>query len=505
MELVGERRRISVLLVEDNPDHVHLIERRLRDGGLDVHRASSGREALESLDGIDLVLLDYRLPDMSGLETLQEIKRHGGPSVVMVTGMGSEEVAVEAMRAGAIDYVVKDQTYLKMLPEVVERAWRLHDLTRRAAQLQRLTLLVNIAEDRETIFNEIVGGARQLLGAVMCVLFTSDHGAALQVGATSDNGADPGPTLVREASAVLESAQTTVQDEALLVPLSRRGDEPLGVLAIITADQHSFLAEEVELAETFASFAGLALRNLRRRELEQRLIGELQQTLELRRDFVNSISHELRTPLACISGFATTVLNHWGKLDDDTVKVSVEKIRHHGADLTNLVERLLDFGSLEQGQFRAEIAPLDLAGQIERTVSDLEPLIGERPIEVSVEPLEVMGDPNLMHRVVSNLLSNAVKASDGESPLFIRGSKNGNGMARVEVEDKGTGLSPDDAAHVFDPFWRSREAVKAAQRGSGIGLTLVKEYVRAMGGEVGVQSQLGEGSTFFFTVPTIEQ
>jgi signal transduction histidine kinase len=276
-------------------------------------------------------------------------------------------------------------------------------------------------------------------------------------------------------------------------------------LAIITSDQHSFLKEEIELADTFASFAGLALRNLRRRELEQRLIGELQQTLELRRDFVNSISHELRTPLACISGFATTVLNHWGKLDDGTVKVSVEKIKHHGADLTNLVERLLDFGSLEQGQFRAEITSVDLAGQIERTVSDLEPLIGERPIQVSVEPLEVLGDPNLLHRVLSNLLSNAVKASDGESPLFIRGSKNGNGMARVEVEDKGTGLSPDDAAHVFDPFWRSREAVKAAQRGSGIGLTLVKEYIRAMGGDVGVHSQLGEGSTFFFTVPMTER
>jgi signal transduction histidine kinase len=503
MELVGERRRISVLLVEDNPDHVHLIERRLRDGGLDVHRASSGREALASLDGIDLVLLDYRLPDMSGLETLEEIKRQGGPSVVMVTGMGSEEVAVEAMRAGAIDYVVKDQTYLRMLPEVVERAWRLHDLTRRAAQLQRLTLLVNIAEDRETIFNEIVDGARQLLGAVMCVLFTSEDGA-LEVGGVSDNGADPGPALFKEAADVMESARTTVRDELLLVPLSRRGDEPLGVLAIITSDQHSFLKEEIELAETFASFAGLALRNLRRRELEQRLIGELQQTLELRRDFVNSISHELRTPLACISGFATTVLNHWGKLDDDTVKVSVEKIKHHGADLTNLVERLLDFGTLEQGQFRAEIAPVDLAAQIERTVSDLEPLIGERPIDVNVEPLEVMGDPNLLHRVLSNLLSNAVKASDGDSPLFIRGSKNGNGMARVEVEDKGTGLSPDDAAHVFDPFWRSREAVKAAQRGSGIGLTLVKEYIRAMGGDVGVHSQLGEGSTFFFTIPIIQ-
>lgn len=498
MAMVAERRPISVLLVEDNPDHVHLIERRLRDGGLDVRRASSGAEALASLDGIDLVLLDYRLPDMSGLETLQEIRRMDGPSVVMVTGMGSEEIAVEAMRAGAIDYVVKDTTYIRMLPEVVERAWRLHDLTRRAKQLQRLALLVNSAEDRETIFAEIVNGARQLLGAVMCSLLIVENDELVSVAKGGDT-VEPSAALTDGARKVLESGKTEIDGEALLVPLSRAGDEPLGVLAIIS-DGRTFIDEELDLAETFASFAGLALRNLRRRELEQRLIGELQQTLELRRDFVNSISHELRTPLACISGFATTVLTHWGKLDDETVRSSVEKIQHHGADLTNLVEKLLDFSFLEQGRFASEIAIMDLKPQIETSVGDLAPLIAGRPVELEVEEMKVTADPNLLHRVLSNLISNAIKASSADQPIWVRGHQV-DGVARIEVEDHGTGLSEEDAAHVFDPFWRSRHAIKAAQRGSGIGLTLVKEYVRNMGGEVGVDSQLGKGSKFFFTLP----
>ena len=498
MAMVAERRPISVLLVEDNPDHVHLIERRLRDGGLDVRRASSGKEALESLEGIDLVLLDYRLPDMSGLETLQEIKRIDGPSVVMVTGMGSEEVAVEAMRAGAIDYVVKDATYIRMLPEVVERAWRLHDLTRRAKQLQRLALIVNSAQDRESIFAEIVNGARELLGAVMCALLIYEEGG-LEVVAQGGSTVEPGPGLLMRATEVSESGVTDLDGEALLVPLSKGGDEQLGVLAIIS-EGRTFIEEELDLADTFASFAGLALRNLRRRELEQRLIGELQQTLELRRDFVNSISHELRTPLACISGFATTVLTHWGKLDEDTIRSSVEKIQHHGADLTNLVEKLLDFSFLEQGRFAPEITTMELRPTIETSVSDLAPLTGGRAIEVDVAEVKVSADPNLLHRVLSNLISNAVKASGADEPIHVRGVQH-DGVARIEVEDRGTGLSEEDAAHVFDPFWRSRHAIKAAQRGSGIGLTLVKEYVRTMGGEVGVESKLGSGSTFFFTLP----
>ena len=495
----SERRRIRVLLVEDNPDHVYLMERRLREAGHEVSTASSGRSALEALDDVDLVLLDYRLPDMSGLETLEAIRRREGPSVVVVTGMGSEEVAVQAMRAGAIDYVVKDATYLKLLPEVVERAWRLHDLARRAAQLQRLALLVNIAEDRSSIFTEIVDGARQLLDAKGCVLYIVEEGG-LETGAVSGTHLRPLAELATEAATVLESGRTRLSGHTLLVPLSKRGDEPLGVLAVVADRTQSFVEEETDLAETFASFASLALRNLRRRELEQRLVEELQHTLELRRDFVNSISHELRTPLACISGFATTVLNHWDRLDGDTVRTSVEKIRHHGSDLTDLVERLLDLGSLERGRLRAEIEPLDLRTHVEKTVADLEPLTAGRPIEAQIGSMEVLADPNLLHRVLTNLISNAVKASPPEATVTLR-SVVDQGSVRIEVEDEGRGLSIEDAARVFDPFWRSRGTVKAAQRGSGIGLTLVKEYVKSMGGEVGVRSQLGAGSTFFFTLP----
>lgn len=499
MAMLAERRPISVLLVEDNPDHVHLIERRLRDGGLEVRRASSGAEALASLDGVDLVLLDYRLPDMSGLETLQEIRRLDGPSVVMVTGMGSEEIAVEAMRAGAIDYVVKDATYIRMLPEVVERAWRLHDLSRRAMQLQRLALIVNSAQDRRSIFAEIVNGARELLGAVMCALLIHE-GEGLEVVYKGGTAVDVDPALVERAGKVSESGITDLDGETLLVPLSKDGAEPLGVLAIVSQGR-TLIDEELDLAETFASFAGLALRNLRRRELEERLIAELQQTLELRRDFVNSISHELRTPLACISGFAATILTHWGRLDEETVRSSVEKIQHHGGDLTDLVEKLLDFSFVEQGRFAAEVTTMDLRPAIQGSVEDLAPLVAGRPVEVDIEDVAVIADANLLHRVLSNLISNAIKASDADEPIFVRGTRS-DGFVRIEVEDRGKGLSEEDAAQVFDAFWRSRNAVKSAQRGSGIGLTLVKEYVRAMGGEVGMRSKLGEGSTFYFTLPT---
>jgi signal transduction histidine kinase len=401
------------------------------------------------------------------------------------------------MRAGAIDYVVKDTTYLRMLPEVVERAWRLHDLSRRSRELQRLALVVNSAQDREAIFSEIVKGARALLGAVMCALLLHEDGE-FQVVARDGSHKSIDPALIERAMKVSESGEADVDGGRLLLPLSR-DEESLGVLAVDSGER-LFLDEEIDLADTFASFAVLALRNLRRRELEQRLIVELQQTLELRRDFINSISHELRTPLACISGFASTILTHWGKLDNDTIHSSVQKIQHHGSDLTNLVEKLLDFSFMEQGRFSTEMTALRLREHIESSVGDLAPLLASRPVELELEDVSVSADPNLLHRVMSNLISNAVKASGPDDPLTVRCYRL-DGVARIEVKDVGSGLSDEDAGHVFDPFWRSRHAIKAAQRGSGIGLTLVKEYVRAMGGEVGVTSKLGVGSTFYFTLP----
>lgn len=144
MKLLERSLPISVLLVEDSLDQRDLMTMALTKAGVRVTAVATGEAAVSALDGVDLVLLDQNLPGMSGLETLEAITSGDRPpSVVMVTGAGSEDLAVRAMKSGAIDYVVKNAGYLRSLPEVVERAWRHHDLTRRAQELQRLSLLLD--------------------------------------------------------------------------------------------------------------------------------------------------------------------------------------------------------------------------------------------------------------------------------------------------------------------------------------------------------------------------
>ena len=493
------RSPVVVLVVDDDEDQRFLLDRTLRVFGHEVRAARSGAEALTMLDGVDLVLLDYRLPDMSGIDVLPVIRDRQGPSVVMVTAMGSESVAVDAMRLGAVDYVVKDGEYLARMPQLIERAARHHDVSRRARELQRLALLVHSALDRGAICREIVQGARELLRADSAALFLVTGAGTVEMLAGDHVGASGMAARVAVLGQGTSDA-TVVDDRSMLVRLPGHDSDRVGALAVWNQEPRHYVAEEVALAETFAAFAGTALANAARLELERSLVAELQQTLDLRRSLVMSLSHELRTPLTCVLGFADTLMSSWDRLDDRARLDCIVAIHDNAGELRALVEQLLDFAALESGRLAATPVTVDLGGEVRAAVQALAPLLADRPVEADVDECRVVADPALLRRMLSNLLSNAAKHTGPGVAVSVRVRYEG-GAVRVEVADEGGGLTAEEAMRAFEPFWRSTGTQLHATRGSGIGLALVREYVRLMDGDVGVVSAPGVGSTFWFTLP----
>ena len=493
---------VSVLVIDDNPDHRTLIRMRLERTGVAVREAGSGEAALAMLDGVHLVLCDYQLPGMNGLETLASIRLRSDCSVIMVTGAGSQDLVIDALRAGAVDYLVKDPGFLNSLPLVVERAWRSHDLALRAAELQRLSLLVTSASDREAMLGGIVSGARRLLRADTCSLFLLRDGVAAEEATNGAAVAEPGLLLARVQSGLdvqEEALRSVAPSRHLVIPL-RAEEGALGALAIITAQPRTYPPEEVRLAETFASFAAIALGNLHRMELQQQLVERLQGLNDLRRDLVASVSHELRTPLTCIVGFASTLDQRWDRLDDERRRHMIRQIEEHGHELTDQVNRLLDVAALEAGRLTGAPRSLDLRKEISDAVALLSPLLDGRPVEVDIAPLDVVADPVLLRRALTNLVSNAVKYSAPGSPIALRATAVDD-HARIDVVDHGVGLTAEEAQRAFEPFWRSNGAVRSAARGAGVGLALVKEYVRVMNGDVSATSSPGAGSVFSLILP----
>jgi signal transduction histidine kinase len=494
------RRRIRVLVIDDAADHRLLIERRLGSVGMQVTTAADAIEGLDMLDRIDLVLLDYRLPGLSGLDALRAIRgRPHPPSVIMVTGAGTTQVAVDAMRAGAINFVVKDRDYLEALPEVVERAWHHHDLTARTAELQRLALLVTSATDRDELFDGIVEGAATLLRADASALLLEQDVGLVPVATFGRDHGDAAAPLAGSAPAALERDEPWMVAGCLVVPLPREQGGPVSLL-LVWPDDGEVTDPERQVARVFASFAGIALRNLRRVELERLLVTELQQTLDARQDFIASISHELRTPLTAITGFATTLGSYWDALDDERRQDMLARIERNADDLGLLVDELLELADLERGRSAPPtLQPVDLREHVASTLEQLEHLLAAREVTIDVPAVPVLADTTLLRRTLGNLLSNAVKYSEVGTGIGVV-AEPGVDEVRVAVIDQGIGLPAWEAARVFEPFFRARSSVTNAVRGSGIGLALVREYVHSMGGEVTVDTRFGEGSTFAFTL-----
>ncbi|MPZ74088.1 MAG: response regulator, partial [Nitriliruptorales bacterium] len=438
----------------------------------------------------------------NGLETLAEIRRLGDASVIMVTGAGSETLVVEAMRAGAVDYLVKEPGFLDDLPLVVERAWRHHDLAVRAAELERLSLLVTSASTRAEILGGIVSGARRLLRADTCVLFLQRDG---EVVAEATDGApvQESGVLLAKAQAMLGAPEAALQDlgprRHLLVPL-RSEAAGSGSLALVTTAPREYLPAEIRLAETFTAFAAIALANLHRLELQGELVERLQGLNDLRRDMLTSVSHELRTPLTCIVGFGATLSERWEHLHDDQRRQMVRQINQHADELTDQVSRLLDVAALEAGRLSGAPGPVDLADEVHQAMSLLSPLVEGRRVEIAVPPIRAVADPVLLRRGLTNLVSNAVKYSPAGTPIVVRAAQR-EGFVQLDVVDRGGGLTPDEAHRAFEPFWRSASAIRGATRGAGVGLALVKEYARMMGGDAFATSRPGGGSVFSMTLP----
>ncbi len=237
----------------------------------------------------------------------------------------------------------------------------------------------------------------------------------------------------------------------------------------------------------------------RKRAVEAEALREREQ---LQREFVATVSHELRTPITAIKGFSETLLN--GGLDDERHRLGfVRTIDRNAARLAQLVENLLALSVLETGRRRLEREPLDFSVCARDLVSTIDPLLrrSKHKLYLSLEPgLTVFADRHQLPQVLQNLLDNAIKYSPAGSTIELT-SRSEGGEAVITVKDSGLGISPEDLPRIFVRFQRADAGDVRKTRGTGLGLAITKQIVEMHGGRIWVETELGKGSTFRFTVP----
>ena len=250
------------------------------------------------------------------------------------------------------------------------------------------------------------------------------------------------------------------------------------------------------------------------RTLEQRVhqrTSELQAANEklkeldhLKSQFVSVVSHELRTPMTSIKGYVENLLDGLAGTLTHKQTYSLDRVKHNVERLTRMINELLDLSKIEAGRMELTLAPVSLSEMAEEVVESNHAAADERSIVLrALFPLPlppVMGDADKLNRVLTNLIHNAIKFTPQGGEIRIEGQVRDGGYVEVSVIDTGNGIPSCDLGKIFDKFYWSESAPVEA-RGAGLGLAIAKNLVELHGGTIRVESTLGEGSRFSFTVP----
>jgi signal transduction histidine kinase len=296
-----------------------------------------------------------------------------------------------------------------------------------------------------------------------------------------------------------ERTKAKVRLEAALAEVARQNEE-LGALN----EELSAQTEELEAqTEELAYQADSLRRSHEARVVLERENQQLHQLDELKNQFIGIISHELKTPLNFVTGFSSILADEvLGPLNPRQAE-AMEKVLGGAERLDWLINELLDANKLQAGKLSVAVENVALPALLADLLDEMRPSIALK--ELHLEPLadcpaRVWADPQRLHQVVRNLISNAVKFTPAGGTVRLTAHVDGP-MVRVAVTDTGIGVPPESLDQLFQPFFQVDSTATRRYGGTGLGLSIVQSLVELMGGQVGVESTLGQGSTFWFTVP----
>ena len=304
----------------------------------------------------------------------------------------------------------------------------------------------------------------------------------------------------------------------VLVPL-RAGTKLVGVLVVAPgttfgADERAAL-DQAAPNLAIASERGAAHQNTRRLAVEVRqtakrleqLNSDLDAVMKSKDLFLSNISHELRTPLNSIIGFTDLLLTQeLGPALSDQQRDFLDTVARNGRHLLELINELLDLQRIAAGRMDLKPEPVELAGLLAEAVGSVQAQVQKHHHALVITPsaagLRVHADRGRVRQVLLNLLSNAIKFTpDGGRITVAAGPVNGGSAVRIAITDTGIGIAVEDQPKLFQEFSQLDASASRKYEGTGLGLALSRRLIELHGGTIGLESQMGKGSTFWFTLP----
>ncbi len=497
-----------VLIVDDSATSRRIVRRELEPDGYEIAEAGDGREALDCVErGFtpDLVVLDVEMPELDGFSTCERLYsddfrhrfRHLPDErvpVVFFTGSDTLDDRRRGFELGALDFVHKKF-------EAGALARRVRQILSPGDRLRNVQVLL---VDESRVVRTIVGKALRSEGVQVHEAEDGLRAFELLCNRTT------------EINLVITNIEMRGLDGLSLCRRIRRelGLTELPVVFLTSAGQaqrlDAFHAGATDcLAKPFIHEELIArvVQHIERAQIAQRLIHALNHqraNLQWQNDMLATLSHDMRSPLSGIMGFAEHLLLTGDRAPAEQENLTL--IKQSGQMLLSLVEDILSLAKHDAGRAHLTLTPLDVAEVARRSVAALRHLAQHKRQSITftkpATSTTVAGDGSSLMRVFNNLLSNAIKFTPIGGTVQVDVAVRDKQVI-VSVIDSGVGIAADSLPHLFDRFSRLSRPGTAGEASTGLGMTIVKEFVEAHHGAIEVESTPGSGSTFRVSLPRI--
>jgi signal transduction histidine kinase/DNA-binding response OmpR family regulator/HAMP domain-containing protein len=498
-----------------------------------------------------LAELETEFPDA------KDLQRRGGHRTTLATPLLREGIPIGAIVSLRGEVRPFTEKYIELLKTFADQAViaienvslfqelqaRTQELTRTVEELKALgevSQAVSSTLDLQTVLTSIVAHAVELSGTGAGAIYEYDeptgefhlrasHRMELELvealranpihlgdGATGRAASTRAPVQVIDLLDEREVGATQIRPitarlgyrSLLAVPLLRE-DRVMGGLSVYRREVGSFSAEVVNLLQTFATQSVLAIQNARLfREIEDKGL-QLEVANHHKSEFLANMSHELRTPLNAIIGYSEMLEEEAADLDQKTFIPDLQKINGAGKHLMSLISNILDLSKIEAGKMDLYLEDFEIIPMIKEVIATVKPLIEKNANTLQLHYADGLGqmrsDVTKLRQMLFNLLSNASKFTErGTITLRVdRESANGSGWVSFSVSDTGIGMTPEQTSKLFQAFTQADTSTTRKYGGTGLGLAISQKFCHLMGGEITIESALGQGSTFKVKLPAI--
>jgi len=539
--MAGER----ILVVDDEIETREVCKRVFSKKGYVVEFAEDGQRALEMVrdNRFQVVLADLKMPGMDGLTLLKWIKEeYSKTEVIMITGYASINTAVNAMRIGAYDYIVKpfDINELNLV------VWRCLEKQRLASEVSELNDVVALYE-----VSKAIGSVMELGRLLKTILKTACDAMATDGGVLMLFDRDGKELLPQVSIGLSGKLVETIKGkiEKIIPKWIRGGSKPL-LLTDITEDyfqwdrnrkQESSISgiavplrtkgkvigaisindlkgnlekirsQNSKLLTIFAANASLAIENARvyeRLEQKKKDLEKANQRLrgmdKLKFEFVLSVSDYLKTPLTAIQGAIDLLMTKLPKETTDEKDRLIGIARNNASRMAELIDELLDFSRIEANTMKMKMEKVSLSEVVSEVVIDCKTLLDKKGISIQTflpkSPSEVYGDLYRLKQALGNLLKNAVKFTPEEGEVTLR-VEDKEKEVRVTVEDMGIGSASKNQMKIFEKFCQVNNSWIRNTGRFGLGLSIANSIIEAHKGKIWVKSRPDKGIKFTFAIP----